>query len=244
MTRNLPLIGVPVALSPQDIEPGIPEKSHFQYVKQSYIDVIIAAGGMPVVIPAFESSENIEMLRHWVTMLDGLFLPGGGDPDAGLWGESNTHGVNINPLRDAIEIEFCRRCFASDIPILGVCRGIQMIAVALGGDIWQDYSLGKLADHRQGSHDLNITTGTLLHGILDTSRMPVNTNHHQVVRKMPPEFTISATATGDDAIEAIEYSGEHDRYVLGVQWHPEDMHSLHAQAIYGSFIRACTHDSQ
>ena len=241
MTRMLPLIGIPMALNPRNMVSGIPEHAPFQYVRQSYFDAVIAAGGLPVAIPAFSADDDgTELIRHYVTMLDGLLLAGGGDPDAVLWGEANTHGVNINPVRDSIEVALCRRCMASDIPIFGVCRGIQMIAVALGGDIWQDYTLGGFGDHRDTTHDVDIAEGTNLHRILATQRVAVNSTHHQIVRKLPDDFVVSAAASSDKAVEAIEYAGAHNNWVVGVQWHPETMHEDHFRALYGAFVAACT----
>ena len=240
MKRMLPLIGIPMALNPRNAVSGIPENAPFQYVRQSYIDAVIAAGGLPVAVPAFAVDDELELVRHYITMLDGLLLAGGGDPDTALWGETNTHGVNINPLRDSIELELCRRCVASDIPVLGVCRGIQMIAIALDGDIWQDYSLGGFDDHRHGDHDVEIAAGTHLHEIFGMQNMQVNSSHHQIVRKLPADFIVSATSSGDGAVEAIEYAGVHNRWIAGVQWHPETMNESHFRALYGAFIAACT----
>lgn len=193
---------------------------------EGYYRSIIEAGGTPLIIPPFEEKDALISVLNQV---DGLLLSGGADMNP-LWvGEqpsTKLHG--INPRRDLAELLLIRLAYDRQIPILGICRGIQMLAAALDGSIHQDMAeSGQYPDlikHSQdlareyASHTVAIETDSLLHTILGQEQLAVNSFHHQSVSKPGPHLRVCATAP-DGVIEAIE-STEH-KSILGVQWHPE-----------------------
>lgn len=200
---------------------------------EGYFKSVLLAGATPVILPPTEDRDAI------VTMLDdidGLLLSGGADLNPLFVGEEPIPALgSINPRRDLFELLLIRLAFDRQIPILGICRGIQMLAAALDGSIWQDLATAAaegdssaftspLLKHSQSldravaSHSVAITEGSLLHTIMGTTTLAVNSFHHQAVHEPGPHLRICARSA-DGVIEAIE-STEH-KSILGVQWHPE-----------------------
>ena len=203
--------------------------------KRGYVDAVFAAGGLPVLIPVMEGDEAA---AQFFSRVDGLLLPGGPDVDPVHFSEEPTHSYTaIDPRRDSFELALAGLAVENDIPILGICRGIQLLNVAAGGDIYQD--LGEQRErvlvHDQKApywyptHAVEVQPGTVLSGILGETRVRVNSFHHQAVRRVADGFLVSATAS-DGVIEAIENPSL--RFALGVQWHPERMF-----AAYPIFLR-------
>ena len=203
---------------------------------KGYYQSVLEAGGSPVVIPPYGDEQALSAL---LDTLDGIVLSGGSDMNPLLVGEEpipQLHG--INPERDVPELMLIRMAYDRQIPILGICRGIQMLASALGGTIYQDlgvqYHDAPLIKHsqdlvrEQASHTVSIEKESMLGGILRNSGLtenknggwtfPVNSFHHQAVRSTGNIFRVSARSS-DGVIEAME-STEH-KSILGVQWHPE-----------------------
>ena len=193
---------------------------------EGYYQSVLEAGGIPVIIPPYGDREA---LLGTLDRVDGLLLSGGGDMNPLFVGEDPVPGLHgINPRRDLPELLLIRLAFDRQIPILGICRGIQMMATALDGSIWQDldsqYKEAPLIKHSQdldrshASHQVEVEEGSLLHRIMDTTVLAVNSFHHQAVREAGPHLRVSARSR-DGVIEAIE-STEY-KSLLGVQWHPE-----------------------
>ena len=190
-----------------------------------YYSSIIEAGGIPMVIPPFD---NDGLLLGILDKVDGILLTGGGDINPLFVDEEPVRELHeINPWRDRQELLLTRLAANRQIPVLGICRGIQVMNAALGGSIYQDiYSQaeGKLIKHSQdldrstASHSIRIEKDSLLYGIMHAESLPVNSFHHQAVKEAAPGFRVSGTAP-DGIIEAIE-STEY-KSMLGVQWHPE-----------------------
>ena len=203
---------------------------------KGYYLSILQAGGSPVIVPPYEDMQALESLLHSV---DGILLSGGADLNPLLVGEEpipQLHGINAE--RDVPELRLIRRAYEMQIPMLGICRGIQMLAAALGGSIYQDlgaqYNDSPLLKHSQdlardrASHSVSLSKGSLLESLFSGESLsrntegllslPVNSFHHQAVRSAGPLFHIAARAQ-DGVIEAIE-SAEY-KSILGVQWHPE-----------------------
>ena len=201
-----------------------------------YYRSILQAGGSPVVIPPYMDDEALEAL---LDSLDAVVLSGGADMNPLLVGEEpipQLHG--INPERDVPEFRLIRRALERQLPLLGICRGIQMLATAMGGSIYQDlgvqYTEAPLIKHcqdlvrEQASHTVRIEQGTILESIFAPSHLPVdgdgcsllqvNSFHHQAVRTTGSRLRVSARSM-DGVIEAVE-STEY-KSILGVQWHPE-----------------------
>ncbi len=190
---------------------------------ERYYNQIVAAGGVPMLIPPVADKD---VIINSLDRIDGLLLSGGGDYNP-LWcGEEpspNLHGINA--MRDLPELLITRLAYNRQIPMLGICRGIQTLAMALDGEVAQDISEeGKVIKHSQNAdrseptHSVNIAEDTMLMDIYNNVKIHVNSFHHQAVRKPGKRFRIAAMAP-DGVIEAME-SCEH-RAIMGVQWHPE-----------------------
>lgn len=193
---------------------------------QGYYQSVLKAGGIPFVIPAYD---DMEILAATLDQIDALLLSGGGDMNPMLMGEEPVRGLGgICPQRDKAELWLVRMAYNRQIPILGICRGIQIMTCALGGNVFQDlnsqYTDSGLIKHSQdlereyASHTVRIKEDSLLHRIMGDTCIAVNSFHHQAVRETGPRLSICANAT-DGVIEAVE-STEH-KSLLGVQWHPE-----------------------
>ena len=192
---------------------------------QGYYQSVIQAGGVPLVIPPYEDTD---LLVNTLDAVDGILLTGGGDINPLFLHEEPIQGLHsVNPYRDRQELMLTRLAANRQIPMLGICRGIQVMNAALGGSLYQDIyteAPGNLLKHSQDmdrafpSHTVDIAADSLLYRIMRTGKLPVNSFHHQAVKAPAPGFRISATAP-DGIIEAIE-STEY-KPMLGVQWHPE-----------------------
>ena len=212
--RQRPIIGITANISDGNVSlfPG-------------YFKSIYEAGGIPLVIPP---SEDLSILPNLLDSLDGILLSGGADINPLFLGEDPVRELhNINPYRDRQEMMIVKMAADRQIPILGICRGIQIMTAALGGTLYQDiYSQaeGKLIKHSQdldrsyASHTVNIEEGSLLAEVMGRTVLPVNSFHHQAVKEPAPGFKVCARSN-DGIIEAVE-STEY-KSMLGVQWHPE-----------------------
>ena len=194
-------------------------------INEPYYRSVIEAGGVPVIIPPYGEQS---LLEDQLDALDGIIFSGGGDINPLYVDEQPVPQLHsINAARDRQELLLTRLAYDRQIPMLGICRGIQIIAAALGGTLYQDiYSQqpGVTIKHSQdqdrgvASHVVNIEPETLLHNIFQTTTLAVNSFHHQAVRQVPEGFRISAKSP-DGVIEAMEST--QFRSILGVQWHPE-----------------------
>ena len=194
-------------------------------IAEGYYQSVLKAGGTPLIIPPFTDKEAmLEVLDR----VDGLLFSGGGDLNPLFVGEEPVRELHsINFMRDEQELFLARLAFDRQIPMLGICRGIQMIAVALGGEVYQDiYSQqeGVHLKHSQdldrsiASHSVNVVKDSVLASVFGSEKLFVNSFHHQAVKNAGPHLRVSATSP-DGVIEAVE-SSEH-KSIIGVQWHPE-----------------------
>ncbi len=189
-------------------------------IRDAYYKQVVAAGGVPVIIPPVtDASVVINTLEH----LDALILTGGGDYNP-LWcGEEPSSKLhNINAVRDSAELLITQLAFNRQIPMLGICRGMQTLAMALGGHVEQDHVSGikhsQDADRQETTHSIRIESDSILYDIYSTEELSVNSFHHQVVDNTGKLFRTTAIAP-DGAIEAMESTEQ--KSILGVQWHPE-----------------------
>jgi len=197
---------------------------------RAYVAIIQAveeAGGLPVLIPI---SIGDEALRDIYERLDGVLLPGGGDMRPNIYGaEMNPLTDNIDDARDHIEVNLTRWAFNDDVPVLGICRGHQVVNVALGGTLIQDVpsEIGTDIAHNvtvprnSRPHEVSIDPDSRLANILGTTHIAVNSLHHQSVGEAAPDACITAYSP-DGVVEAIEVPNK--KFVLSVQWHPEDLY--------------------
>ena len=218
-----PLIGIPCSGN---------VRSHTHYrrfaVGQSYCRALELAGAAPIVIPLLDDEGA---LLDIYGRLDGLLLAGGGDIWPHHFGQQRLAKLgNVDRPRDRVELLLARQAFEDNLPMLAICRGIQMLAVALGGTLIQDIPTqipGALRhDFHSGhprnylGHEIAVEHRTHLAQILSTERTRVNSLHHQSVQDVPPVLRVAARAP-DGVIEAAEAPDK--RFVLGVQWHPEEL---------------------
>ncbi len=191
---------------------------------RDYTQSVVAAGGIPVGIPIIEDKG---LIAEMLIRLDGIILTGGPDIYPYLYGEEMRPGIGQSDHKsDHMEIEIARQTLENNKPTLGICRGIQVMAVAAGGSLIQDIKseVENPLNHWQNSskdtfaHQVEVTENSKLAQIVGSGKVWVNSHHHQAVRMAPDEFVVTARS-GDGAIEGIEHS-LHPFYV-GVQWHPE-----------------------
>ncbi|MBR4650442.1 MAG: membrane dipeptidase [Prevotella sp.] len=189
-------------------------------IREAYYKQVVAAGGVPVIIPPVtDVSVVVNTLEH----LDALILTGGGDYNP-LWcGEEPSSKLhNINAVRDSAELLITRLAYNRQIPLLGICRGMQTLAMALGGHVEQDHVSGlkhsQDAERSEVTHSISLDKDSVLYDMYQREELMVNSFHHQVVDNTGDRFRTVATAP-DGAIEAME-STEYKR-IMGVQWHPE-----------------------
>ena len=174
---------------------------------------------------------------------DGLLLPGGGDMDPKFYGQARIPACGEpNLLRDAAEPLLLRAFLAADKPVLGICRGIQVMNAVLGGDLYQDIKPFEHLphnDHWAKVHTVTVRRGTLLSRILGQDTVLVNSQHHQAVDRVAPGFTLAALSE-DGIVEAIEKPDA--RFCLGVQWHPEWLSDADPamQSLFDAFVNACS----
>lgn len=197
-------------------------------VADGYIRSVLAGGGTPLIIPPYDEDEA---LLNTLGCIDGLLLTGGGDINPLFLGEEPLKQLgSINHRRDRQELLLTRLAADRQIPILGICRGIQIMTAALGGKLYQDIHSqtdtpcikhSQELDRSYPSHTVSLEKGSLLRGIFnDAESLAVNSFHHQAVKEAAPGFKVCAQA-GDGIIEAVE-SVEY-KSMIGVQWHPECM---------------------
>lgn len=174
---------------------------------------------------------------------DGLLLPGGGDMDPKFYGQARIPACGEpNLLRDAAEPLLLRAFLAADKPVLGICRGIQVMNAVLGGDLYQDIKPFEHLPHNghwAKVHTVTVRRGTLLSRILGQDTVLVNSQHHQAVDRVAPGFTLAALSE-DGIVEAIENPDA--RFCLGVQWHPEWLSDADPamQRLFDAFVNACS----
>lgn len=212
--RFSPLIGISASIS-----------SGASRVGATYIQSIVKAGGTPIIIPAVTDGK---VLRNIVSNLDGLVLIGGADVNP-LWYEEEPREKleEVDPVRDLYELKLIKMATDQNIPVLGICRGLQLLNVAFGGTLYQDIPSQRgdhSVKHRQdlpssyGSHRVFVDANSQLASILGKDTLAVNSLHHQAIKELAPIFKATAYAP-DSIIEAID--AYPNRSIMGVQWHPE-----------------------
>ncbi len=223
------------------------------FMRPAYLKAIIAAGGIPVILPLGLSNEDLAQL---VPGFDGFLFCGGPDIHPAYYGENtHIHCGNVSAKRDRLELALLPLAMAARKPVFGICRGIQLLNVALGGDLYQDIPSQFLTDfpiaHTQpfdyeiNSHTVSIRPDTMLSDICNGAQtISVNSMHHQAVRRLAPGLVAAAHAPGG-LIEAIE-KPDYPTFFLGVQWHPEYLwpQSPEAAGLFQRFVAAASGSSR
>ena len=246
--QRRPIIAVPT----QTLQSlgGIPADFPPSWVmSQRYVLTLTAAGALPWLVPLVGDDEAT--LRAIYEELDGVFLPGGADIDPGSYGEDR-HPLcdKTDPPRDAVELKLVRWAREDRKPVLGVCRGAQLINLGVGGTLYKDLATERpdsikhdywpfggqfRRDHL--AHEVRIAERTRLAELLGASALKVNSMHHQGIRDLAPGLTASAVAP-DGLVEAVESTDGH--WMLGVQWHPEALTETdpRMRRLFEAFVQA------
>lgn len=236
-----PIIGIN---STRLLKPETPySHSVMDSISNDYVESIIKAGGIPIILPILSDEESI---RQQIKLLDGVLLTGGIDINPLLYNEEPSPKLGfIYPDKDNFDILIVKIALELKKPILAICRGHQILNVALGGTLYQDLSYidGCYIKHHQqskdgaASHTLNITANSILYKILGDSIIS-NSFHHQAIKDLAPGFKVTAYSK-DNVIEAIEKCDE--EFVVGVQFHPEIMTAYgdnNMLKLFQAFIKA------
>lgn len=242
-----PVIGV-TTQTLQAID-GIPDGlPHSVTMNERYVTAAAAAGAVPWLVPLLD--DDLDTLRAIYERLDGVLIPGGVDMDPSTFGEPPHEKLGrIDVARDRVELQLVRWAIDDRKPVLGLCRGLQVINVALGGTLYQDVeaqlpgairhdyfpTFGFARDHL--AHEVELVDGTRLRALVGLERIAVNSMHHQGVRELASTLVASAVAP-DGLVEAAESVNGH--FLLGVQWHPEvfEFSDPHTRDIFRGFMDA------
>ena len=225
-----PVIGITATLK-QDVD-CVAERPLGKFVRADldYVEGVAEAGGVPVVLPPVVGARGAEALLEG---MDGLLLSGGSDLDPCYYGEKPVPELGVTiPERDAFEMALLEHALRRKIPILGICRGMQVLNVALGGTLYQD--LPSQTDHMvllghrqetpkwQPTHEVEVDEGSKVAEILGADELKVNSYHHQAIKELASGLVAVAHAP-DGVIEAVESGDLSKRWLIGVQWHAEAM---------------------
>ena len=223
---NKPIIGISgsVIIDDGGMFPGYRRS----YVNEDYVDSVVQNGGIPYIIPF---NENEEVVKEQLLNVQGLILSGGHDVDPHNYGEELEQKIgDVWPERDVFDMRLLKFAEENNIPVLGICRGMQIINVAHGGSLYQDlsYRKEKTLKHSQNqtptlvTHTVKADPNSQIANILGKDEFLTNSFHHQLVKEVAPDFTVAAKCV-DGVVEAIENK---DASVIGVQWHPEMLHRV------------------
>lgn len=246
MTDRRPLIGV-TTQSLQAVE-GIPPAFPASWVmNRMYLDALVRAGAAPILLPLLP--EQPEVMRALYERLDGLLLPGGVDIEPSNFGEA-PHPLlrRTDPPRDVVELQLARWALEDGMPMLGLCRGLQILNIAAGGTLFQDVQAQRFGSQKHDyeppehtrdflAHEVELVSGSRLHALVGAASAPVNSMHHQGIQRLGTGLTATAHAP-DGLIEAIEGAGS--AFAVAVQWHPESLEPNDdvSRALFREFVVA------
>ena len=246
-TLRRPVIGITTQTlhSIDGIPAGLPQSV---VMNQRYYIAATLAGATPILVPLLD--DEPEALRGIYDVMDGLLIPGGVDVDPSCFGEAPHPKLGrIDPARDRVELQLTKWAIEDRKPVLGLCRGLQVINVAMGGTLYQDLesqcpagikhdyfpTYGFERDHL--AHDVTLARDSRLRHLMELDVIPVNSMHHQGIKTLGRQLVASAVAP-DGLIEAVESADDH--FLVGVQWHPEvfELTDPHTRHVFRSFITA------
>ena len=224
-----PVIGVTATLK-EDVEAAATRPlGKFVRTDLDYVEGVAQAGGVPVVLPPVAENGGVARI---VDSLDGLLLSGGSDLHPSYYGEEPIPELDVTiPERDAFEMALLERAMSRGIPIFGICRGLQVLNVALGGTLYQDLAsqVGPdLVKHRQETpkwqptHEVEFYSRTRTAEISGSGTVKVNSYHHQAVKDLSDDLIVSGCSS-DGLVEAVEYRNLSEQWIVAVQWHAEAM---------------------
>ena len=224
-----PIIGITATLK-EDVD-AVAERPLGRFVRADldYVEGVAGAGGVPVVLPPVGDERAAAAI---IRSLDGLLLSGGSDLNPGYYGEEPAPELNSTlPERDAFEMALVGLALRRGIPVFGICRGMQILNVALGGTLYQDLPSqweGDVLKHRQvtpkwqPTHEVEVREGAYIAEVMGREVVKVNSYHHQGIKDMA-EGLVVAGRSSDGVVEAVEARDLSESWLLGVQWHAEAM---------------------
>lgn len=224
------------------------KNSTFNSINYNYIRSVLMAGGTPILIPVTSCDECIE---DYIKLVDGIIFTGGEDLSPLYYGENPIKEINsICAERDEYELKLFKKVYGTNLPILGICRGMQLINVALKGTLYQDInvqipnSLGHSPKDIKSDvlyHSVKIEKNSILFNIFEDYDIKVNSFHHQSVKELGEALKVSAFSQ-DGIIEAMENASPNSQCIIGVQWHPEGLVVRHEKflELFNYFVERCT----
>ncbi|QBD80450.1 gamma-glutamyl-gamma-aminobutyrate hydrolase family protein [Ktedonosporobacter rubrisoli] len=239
-----PLVGIPCRAG-VSTDPETPDRPIY-FNNRAYIHAVEHAGGVPILIPLLDDLSGLEALR---TRLDGLLLSGGIDVDPKYYHENPHHKLGATDCQlDELELSLARWAFEQNVPTLGICRGMQVINVALGGTLYQDLQEEYPESLRHANwdrprntiiHQLRVERGSHMEELLGALEVPANSLHHQAIKEAGKGVRITGYAE-DGVIELLEVP-EH-RFMVAAQCHPEELYKEHQPwaRYFQAFIEACS----
>jgi putative glutamine amidotransferase len=234
-TSRRPMIGIPVGRS-------LPRQPDYLRLRQTYTLAVVGAGGVPFLIPPLPDRDA---LRRLTSTADGLLFPGGVDIHPGRYAEEIDGTQEIDEALDELEFQLAEWAVADELPTLGICRGQQVLNVALGGSLVQDLESAGSVHPQSGVevrdrlvHSIELIPGSRLAGVLGSTTFQVNSHHHQAVARLGRGLRTVGRAP-DGVIEAVEHT-DHP-WLFAVQFHPEDLVDSHqpSQRLFAAFVEAC-----
>ncbi len=243
---NQPLIGISSNYYPAQPDRDFSRGRDVNYLQVDYHKYLENAGGIPILLPVLHDKA---VLEQTITRIDALFLSGGADIAPKLYNEEILDQEWPGEIpRAKFEIELLKLAIHQNKPVFGICRGLQLINVALGGTLYQD--LGKqcnLDNHRviQGKptphHNVTLETGSWLHKVIGDTSIRVNSSHHQAVKTIAPGLKVTAKSE-DGIIEGLESANLN--FLVAVQWHPERMEADHAAALAEHLVQVAAESAK
>ncbi len=235
--RRRPIIGITVGRH-------LPSSPDYVRLRQTYTRAIVAAGGVPILLPPVEDDGAVDAM---VDLVDGLLFPGGLDVEPERHTDAPRHPkVVADDVLDAVELQVARLAVERALPTLGICRGQQLLNVALGGTLVQDIPDELGVVHPQSgtvrdtlAHRVELEAGSRLADVLGTTDLAVNSHHHQAVKEPGRGLRAVGWCPDDGVVEALE-SVDHP-WLLCVQYHPEDLVPSHepSRRLFAAFVQAC-----
>ncbi len=219
-----PIIGISLNTSPPNDEKRSFSKGvELQYIQTPYMKFIEAGGGAPILLP---NITDLDAVPEMVSRLDGVVIIGGVDVDPQLYGEKNTHSKGCDLTRDRMEIALVKEARRQLKPLMGICRGLQVINIAFEGTLFQDiltmidgaHKHHREVDEPEQFHKILLVRRSFLNDVFDADELDVNSSHHQSIAIIGRGLSVLAAAP-DGVIEAVECPD--DQCTVAVQWHPE-----------------------
>ena len=216
-------------------------------INSAYLTAVQGAGGVPILLPPqIDGRARRELFKR----LHGVLLTGGGDVNPKLFKQPRHKTVSgVSDARDALEIALVEHALARRLPVLAICRGLQVLNVALGGSLYQDVASasgtsvehGQTAPRHEPTHKVRVASGSRLERVLGVGQLEVNSFHHQAIKALGRDLKAVAFAEGDGLIEGAELE-DSSRFVIGVQWHPEELAPQHetARRLFEALVVAST----